>query len=199
MPALPLAAIYIGMTTETTALTRSKSTPATMRQLYANSDQWLRYQEFFPAAMRCTPATTPVEEWWSWSGLDVHLDRSPVPTSPMKVIVLHGAGAYGRVMAPAAVLASRHGFETVSPDLPGYGMTRIPNERFTYSLWVDCVRDLMALGFLLLFNALTYFGDLIAIGIPLLRRQGIDRGAWTSAAFALPAGLAWLVVLSFVR
>ena len=57
----------------------------------------------------------------------------------------------------------------------------------------------VALGFLLLFNALTDFGDLIAIGIPLLRRQGIDRGAWTSAAFALPAGLAWLVVLSFVR
>jgi hypothetical protein len=57
----------------------------------------------------------------------------------------------------------------------------------------------VALGFLLLFNALTEFGDLIAIGIPLVRRQGIDRGAWTSAAFALPAGLAWLVVLSFVR
>ena len=57
----------------------------------------------------------------------------------------------------------------------------------------------VALGFLLLFNALTDFGDLIAIGIPLLRREGIDRGAWTSAAFALPAGLAWLVVLSFVR
>ncbi|MEO6419908.1 MAG: DUF4267 domain-containing protein [Polyangiaceae bacterium] len=56
-----------------------------------------------------------------------------------------------------------------------------------------------ALAFLLLFNALTDFGDLIAIGIPLARRQGIDRGAWTSAAFALPAGLAWLVVLSFVH
>jgi Domain of unknown function (DUF4267) len=57
----------------------------------------------------------------------------------------------------------------------------------------------VALGFLLLFNALTDFGDLIAIGIPLARRQGIDRGAWMSAAFALPAGLAWLVVLSFVH
>lgn len=56
-----------------------------------------------------------------------------------------------------------------------------------------------ALAFLLLFNALTDFGDLLAIGIPLARRQGIDRGAWTSAAFALPAGLAWLLVLSFVH
>ncbi len=55
------------------------------------------------------------------------------------------------------------------------------------------------LAFILLFNALTDFGDLIAIGIPLVRRQGIDRGAWMSAGFALPAGLAWLLVLSFVR
>lgn len=50
------------------------------------------------------------------------------------------------------------------------------------------------LSFVLLFNALTDFGDLLAISIPLARRQGIDRAAWTSAAFALPAGLAWLTV-----
>jgi hypothetical protein len=54
------------------------------------------------------------------------------------------------------------------------------------------------LAFLILFNALTDFGDLFAIAIPLLRRQGIDRAAWTSAGFALPAGLAWLAVLSQV-
>jgi len=53
-----------------------------------------------------------------------------------------------------------------------------------------------ALPFVLLFNALTDFGDLVAIAIPIVRRQGIDRAAWTSVAFALPAGLGWLVVLS---
>jgi hypothetical protein len=52
------------------------------------------------------------------------------------------------------------------------------------------------LPFLIVFNALTDFGDLLAIGIPLARRQGIDRAAWTSAAFALPAGASWLTVLS---
>ena len=44
------------------------------------------------------------------------------------------------------------------------------------------------LPFVILFNALTDFGDLVAIAVPLVRRQGIDRAAWTSAAFALPAG-----------
>jgi hypothetical protein len=53
-----------------------------------------------------------------------------------------------------------------------------------------------ALGFVLVFNALMDFGDLVAIGIPLVRRQGIDRAAWRSAAFALPAGLGWLAVFS---
>jgi hypothetical protein len=50
------------------------------------------------------------------------------------------------------------------------------------------------LPFVLLFNAATDFGDLIAIGIPLVKRQGIDRAAWGSAAFAFPAGLAWVAV-----
>jgi hypothetical protein len=52
------------------------------------------------------------------------------------------------------------------------------------------------LSFLIVFNALTDFADLIAIMIPLARRQGIDRAAWTSAAFALPAGAGWLTVFS---
>jgi hypothetical protein len=53
---------------------------------------------------------------------------------------------------------------------------------------------LAVLPFMLLFNAATDFADLIAISIPLLRRQGIDRGAWSSVAFGLPAGLAWLAM-----
>jgi Domain of unknown function (DUF4267) len=52
------------------------------------------------------------------------------------------------------------------------------------------------LSFVMVFNAMTDFGDLVAIAIPLVRRQGIDRAAWSSAMFAAPAGLAWLVVLS---
>lgn len=126
------------MRNESTALARDASRPH-----YADLDRWRRYQEFFPASMRCTAETTPREEWWRWNGIDVHLDRLPVPASPIKVIVLHGAGAYGRVMAPAAVIARSQGWETVSPDLPGYGLTPVGRERMTYSLWVDCVSALI--------------------------------------------------------
>jgi alpha-beta hydrolase superfamily lysophospholipase len=110
---------------------------------YATNDGWQRYQTFFPESMRCTETTTPREEWWSWNGIDVHLDRLAAPKSPIKVIVLHGAGAYGRVMAPAAVIAHKHGWETVSPDLPGYGLTKVAPERFTYDLWIDCIASLI--------------------------------------------------------
>jgi len=110
---------------------------------YDSHPTWRRYQDFFPLGMRCTPESTPREEYWRWRDLDVHLDRLIVPSSPVKVIVLHGAGAYGRVMAPAAVLAQRYGYETVSPDLPGYGLTRVPRKQMTYGLWIDCVCDLI--------------------------------------------------------
>jgi alpha-beta hydrolase superfamily lysophospholipase len=129
--------------TNALVLTQEKSALAGTRPSYAELDGWREYQRFFPPAMRCTDETTPTEEWWSWNCLDVHLDRMAAPESPIKVIVLHGAGAYGRIMAPAAVIARQHGFETVAPDLPGYGLTRVARRRFVYSLWVDCVCDLI--------------------------------------------------------
>lgn len=118
-------------------------THANPRRHYADFTGWERYRSFIHESMRRTPETTPTEEWWSYDGLDVHLDRLAVPESPMKVIVLHGAGAYGRVMAPASVLARKHGWEMVSPDLPGYGLTSVPRSRFLYSLWIDCVVNLI--------------------------------------------------------
>ena len=128
------------MTTDALTLDSPRSKPRTQ---YADLPAWRAYQPFFPERMRCSADATPAEEWWSWNGLDVHLDRLACPDAKLKVIVLHGAGAYGRVMAPAAVLARKHGFETVSPDLPGYGLTAVPRERFTYPLWVDCVSALI--------------------------------------------------------
>ena len=46
-----------------------------------------------------------------------------------------------------------------------------------------------------IFQALMDGGDLVSIAIPLLRRDGIDRGAWLSSAFAATGALSWLGVL----
>jgi hypothetical protein len=51
-----------------------------------------------------------------------------------------------------------------------------------------------ALPFVMLFNALMDAGDLFAISIPLVKRQGIDRAAAASAMFALIGGLGWFLM-----
>jgi hypothetical protein len=53
--------------------------------------------------------------------------------------------------------------------------------------------------FLFLFNAFMDLGDLFAVTIPLLRRQGIDRGAAMSGLAALIGGIAWIVVWAIAR
>lgn len=56
-----------------------------------------------------------------------------------------------------------------------------------------------ALPFILLFNAFMDLGDLGAIAIPLVKRQGIDRAALLSAMFAATGGLSWLIVWLIAR
>jgi uncharacterized protein DUF4267 len=53
--------------------------------------------------------------------------------------------------------------------------------------------------FLFLFNAFMDLGDLIATGIPLVRRQGIDRAAWRSASFAASGGMLWVIAWLLAR
>jgi Domain of unknown function (DUF4267) len=48
--------------------------------------------------------------------------------------------------------------------------------------------------FIYLFNAFMDFGDLFAIAIPLIKRQGIDRAALLSAMFAATGGTLWIIV-----
>jgi hypothetical protein len=56
-----------------------------------------------------------------------------------------------------------------------------------------------ALPFVLLFNAFMDAGDLVATGIPLVRRQGIDRAAAASALMATVGGLGWLTMWLIAR
>jgi hypothetical protein len=49
------------------------------------------------------------------------------------------------------------------------------------------------------FNALMDAGDLTAIMIPLVKRQGIDRAAGMSALFALIGGFGWFIVWLIAR
>lgn len=111
--------------------------------MYAATDTWRAYQPFLPSALRCEADREPRGEYWAWRGYDVHLDRHANERAPVKLIALHGGGGNGRLMAPVGV-AAREVAETVAPDLPGYGHTRLRGNRaYTYMDWVDCVDALI--------------------------------------------------------
>ncbi|WP_394828911.1 alpha/beta hydrolase [Pendulispora albinea] len=86
----------------------------------------------------------PVEAWHPWRGHHVHVDDwSPEGPARGTVILVHGAGGHGRLLAPFALPALDAGFAVRAPDLPGYGLTRVPHgTRLDYATWVDLIADL---------------------------------------------------------
>ena len=111
---------------------------------YTQSDHWRHYQRFLPQRARLDSQVMPVEQGWAWGGGQIHLDRYAVPNAPLTVVLLHGGGGHARLMTPFAVMLRRHGYEVVVPDLPGYGLSVVPDEQFAYDRWVDCTADLVA-------------------------------------------------------
>lgn len=103
-----------------------------------------RYSAFLPADLRVDPMPEPESTWWQWRGRQVHIARARVPSSPVRALVLHGAGGYSGALWPFAALAVREGAEVLAPDLPLYGDTIEPQPgRVRYDDWVDLVCDLV--------------------------------------------------------
>ncbi|WP_372790014.1 alpha/beta hydrolase [Paraconexibacter sp.] len=104
---------------------------------------WRSYRDHLPPSLRLGSEDLPQECSWSWDGLAVHLDRYERPDSPLTVVVVHGAGGYGRLLAPFGRMLADAGADVVLPDLPGYGLTACPPGRMRYETWVTCLVDLI--------------------------------------------------------
>lgn len=109
---------------------------------YADHFAWRRVQPLLPESMR-TLGHEPVESRWAWRDAAVHLDRYEVDDSPLSVVVLHGAGGHGRLLASAGRMLADAGCSAVMPDLPGYGLTDAPAAMRRYDVWVALVGDLV--------------------------------------------------------
>ncbi|MCX4093226.1 alpha/beta hydrolase [Nocardia sp. alder85J] len=119
------------------------STPV---RYYRDQPDWRALQRHLPARLRLDADTAPDEEFWSWRGNEVHLDRYPAPAAAVKIVLHHGVGTNGRQLSLVlgAPLA-RRGFETVALDNLGYGLTRTrPGLTPGYGDWVDLVVDYLA-------------------------------------------------------
>ncbi|MGI9428814.1 MAG: alpha/beta hydrolase, partial [Bythopirellula sp.] len=110
---------------------------------YSEDDYWRQYLPFLPEVMRLPQ--DPIEEWWTWRGTQVHLDRLDAENAPLKVIVLHGGGGTGRLVSAFGALVHGLGYSYVAPDLPGFGLT-VPGPSYDphYRSWVALVTDLIA-------------------------------------------------------
>jgi alpha-beta hydrolase superfamily lysophospholipase len=172
---------------------------------------WREVQRYVPEPHRVATdeTTTPREQWWDRRGHRVHLDRYGPPAAAARLLVLHGGGGNGRLVgALAAVAAARAGYAAVCPDLPGYGLTRVPDRRAVrYGDWVACARDLLraesahgpvvvagfSLGGLLAYDAVSSVGaaGLVASSLldprdPLVRRCIARRPMGDLGAALLP-------------
>lgn len=109
---------------------------------YSELSYWKKYNAFLPKDLQYKEDKLPTEEYWKWKDFDIHLDRMKNPNSPVKIIVIHGAGGNGRIIGLYGNFLYSQGYEYVSPDLIGYGLTKNPKKiNITYSVWVDCLSD----------------------------------------------------------
>lgn len=106
---------------------------------YEATRPWREIQGFLPEENRISPDNRPREDWWEWKGNMIHLDRYPAPRSAVKIILLHGVGGNGRLLSFMAVPLRRAGYEVIAPDLPGYGLNRMRDARFTYDDWIEMI------------------------------------------------------------
>lgn len=114
-------------------------------QSYNQQMAWQKIERFLPADFHISRNQLPQEQWWSWRGNNIHLDRYRNPRAPIKVILFHGVGTNGRQMSMilAKPLADRN-YETIAVDLPGYGLTQVAkNQMIRYQDWVQLGSDLI--------------------------------------------------------
>ncbi|MCT4581119.1 MAG: alpha/beta hydrolase [Flavobacteriales bacterium] len=114
------------------------------KKTYNDYPAWKEFQAYYPQEFRIDEKTQPIETYWEWEEYSVHLDRyiPEVNNKKVKILLVHGGGGNGRLMAPMGVVLSGLGYECVAPDMPGFGLTEIrkPN---SYNTWVELVDALV--------------------------------------------------------
>jgi len=115
-----------------------------MMNTYESSPSWHRYHRLVEQEFGVRIQRRPSERWQTVRGHEVHIDDwRPQGAARGTVILVHGGGGNGRVLAPLADVACGLGWRVLAPDLPGYGLTR-PASTFDwdYAEWPAVVAAL---------------------------------------------------------
>ena len=111
---------------------------------YAQSSGWNSYRQILRNSFGVAVLSEPHESWLEWRGHTLHIDtHDPVGEPRGTIILVHGAGGHGRLLAPIGEFLAGLGWRAIAPDLPGYGLTRVRDGWLEdYSEWPECVADL---------------------------------------------------------
>ena len=113
---------------------------------YRKSASWQTYRHILAARFDLAIDHEPVERRRTLRGHDLHLDdwaaRGALKAAGTLILV-HGGGGNGRVLAPFADRIAAMGWDVVAPDLPGFGLTRpAANWRGDYAEWPAIIATL---------------------------------------------------------
>ncbi|MFP7675820.1 alpha/beta hydrolase [Marivita sp. S0852] len=118
---------------------------------YLNSHPWKTYRNILQEEFNLKLHTEPMESRRIVNGHDIHIDewaaRDPdgtVRNAPHGTVVLvHGGGGNGRVLAPFADAITQLSWRVVAPDLPGFGLTKPRADwRGNYAEWPKLVAEI---------------------------------------------------------
>lgn len=91
---------------------------------FDNHPSWTRYRDLLAQAFGITFHTEPTERQRQVRGHMIRFDDWRPAGPPVGVLILvHGGGGHGRILAPCALPALAAGWQVLAPDLPGYGLT----------------------------------------------------------------------------
>lgn len=111
---------------------------------YRDSASWHHYRGILKRSFNLTLSHRVEEHWRSIRGHQIHIDEW-LPDGPARgtVILVHGGGGHGRILAPLGDLAATMGWRALAPDLPGYGLTKTSGDfHWDYPEWPAVVAEL---------------------------------------------------------
>ncbi|MBW0152794.1 MAG: alpha/beta hydrolase [Phenylobacterium sp.] len=111
---------------------------------FDNHPSWIRYRDLLAQDFGIEFPTEPQEHHRQIRGHLVRYDEWLPAGAPVGVLILvHGGGGHGRILAPCALPAIACGWRVLAPDLPGYGLTT-PASDFDgdYAEWPAVVAEI---------------------------------------------------------
>jgi len=111
---------------------------------FRNSPSWTNYRAILAEEFGILLTTEPEECYRVIRGHNVRIDQwSPSGLEKGTLILVHGGGGNGRILAPLAEPFAQRGWKVLAPDLPGYGLTR-PKPVYTgeYAEWPAVISEM---------------------------------------------------------